>query len=78
MGRKRNNTDEEFVKAVESSISIAQVLRKIGLVPAGGNYQLANLRIKNLGLSTDHLLGQHHLKGKTHNYKNKRPIQEYL
>ncbi|KKK60433.1 hypothetical protein LCGC14_3024400 [marine sediment metagenome] len=73
----KNYTDEDFIKAVESSISIAQVLRKIGLIPAGGNYKTAKLKIKNLGLNTDHFLGQGYLKGKTHNW-TKRPLEEHL
>ena len=35
---KRRWTNEQFVEAVKSSLSYAEVLRKLGLKVAGGNY----------------------------------------
>lgn len=51
-------SDEEFTKHVQESLSIAEALRKCGLVPAGGNYDIAHKRIKRLGLSTNHFTGK--------------------
>jgi Zn finger protein HypA/HybF involved in hydrogenase expression len=54
MAKPRKYTDEEFINAVKESCSILQVLKKVGLKAAGGNYKIAKERIKNLGLYTDH------------------------
>jgi hypothetical protein len=39
-------------------------LRKIGLVPKGGNYRTVHMEAIRLGLDTSHWLGHAHLKGK--------------
>jgi hypothetical protein len=64
---RRSYTDQQFIEAVQQSRSIAQVLRKIGIRPAGGNYELAKQRIKELRLDTSHLVGGGWAKG-THNH----------
>ncbi|WP_375419040.1 HNH endonuclease signature motif containing protein [uncultured Hymenobacter sp.] len=51
------STDDEFRQAVAESLSVAQVLNRIGLVPAGGNYKTVYERIKRLGLGTSHFTG---------------------
>jgi 5-methylcytosine-specific restriction endonuclease McrA len=59
VGRSRRRyTDEDVANAVARAVSIADALRRLGLVPAGGNYELLYQRIRQLGLNTDHLLGQ--------------------
>lgn len=78
MKRKRSFTDEEFIEAVKSSMSIRKTLIKLGLVPSGNSYRVFHKAREKLGVSSAHFLGQGYLKGKTHNYLNKRPIQEYL
>lgn len=55
--RKCLSTDEEFRRAVAGSLSVRQVLSRIGLVPAGGNYKTVHDRIKRLGLDTSHFTG---------------------
>ncbi len=75
MGTNRY-TKNDFIEAVKSSISMRQVLRKLGLVEAGGNYHQAKLRIKNLQLDTSHFLGQGHLRGKSHSWTKKIPLSE--
>jgi len=57
-------TEEQFIDAVKSSTSIRQVLSKLGLKEAGGNYSITKTRIKNLGLDTSHFKGQAWNKGK--------------
>lgn len=56
--RKCLSTDEEFAQAVAESLSVAQVLGRIGLVPAGGNYKTVQARIRRLGLDTEHFTGK--------------------
>jgi hypothetical protein len=52
------STDEEFRQAVAASLSVRQVLERIGLVPAGGNYKTVQARIGKLGLDTSHFTGK--------------------
>jgi transposase-like protein len=61
---KRTWTDKELVEAVRGSISIADTLRKIGLVPKGGNYRTLQKVIQEMKLNTSHWLGMAHLRGK--------------
>ena len=55
--RKCLSSDEEFRVAVAESLSVRQVLGRIGLVPAGGNYKTVHGRIAKLGLDTGHFTG---------------------
>jgi len=70
-------TEEQLRSAIETSGSIRQVLSKLGLKEAGGNYETTKRRIFKLNIDTSHFHGQAHLKGKTHEY-TKRPIEYYL
>ena len=56
--RKCLSTNEEFREAVAGSLSVRQVLEKVGLVPAGGNYKTVHTRIKRLALDTSHFTGK--------------------
>ena len=76
MSKSRNYTDEEFAKAVEDSGSLRQVLQKLNLREAGGNYQCAKERIRKLGLSIDHFHGQAWNKGKK--LPKRQSIETYL
>jgi hypothetical protein len=55
--RKCFSTDDEFGQVVAESLSVRQVLERIGLVPAGGNYKTVHARIKQLALDTSHFTG---------------------
>jgi Zn finger protein HypA/HybF involved in hydrogenase expression len=74
---KRKYTDEQFIEAVKSSFSYRQVLSKLGLKEAGGNYSILKKRIHDMELNISHMTGQGHLKNKTHSY-TKKPIEYYL
>lgn len=75
--KTRRYTDEQLAEAVRTSYSIRAVLQKIGLTPAGGNYETIVKRVQSLGLDTSHFLGQAILKGTTHAY-NTRSLPEVL
>lgn len=77
MGKPRTYSDEQFIEAVKTSLSYRQVLSKLGLKEAGGNYSVMKQRIRNMGLDTSHMTGQAHLKGKTHEW-TKKPIETLL
>jgi len=77
MSKQRKYTDTELVKAVATSHSIRTVLEKIGLTPAGGNYETVKKHIQELNLDTSHFLGQAILRNRTHDY-NTRPLDTIL
>lgn len=54
---KRKWTDEQFIEAVKTSKSYAQVIRKLGLKVAGSNYDTVKRKIKELNLDTSHMTG---------------------
>lgn len=56
--RKCLSTDEEFRQAVAQSLSVRQVLERVGLVPAGGNYKTVHSRINRLELDISHFTGK--------------------
>jgi Zn finger protein HypA/HybF involved in hydrogenase expression len=77
MGKPRIYTENEFIDAVKTSTSIRQVLSKLGLKEAGGNYKVAQQRMEQLGISlADGANGQGWSKGKKLGHK--KPIEHYL
>ena len=71
-------TNEEIIQAAKESKSIAQVLTKLGLKAVGGNYRIIKRRFKELNIDTSHFTGQGHLKGKTHGWNPKIPLEDIL
>jgi Zn finger protein HypA/HybF involved in hydrogenase expression len=69
-------SEQELREAVKTSTSIRQVLDKLNIVPAGGNYQTTNRRIQKLDIDTTHFTGQAWNRGKITGPK--RHIEEYL
>lgn len=61
--RKSKYTRELLEPIVKSSVSVSQVLAKLGLKNTGGNYQNIQSRIKLVGLTTDHFTGMGWNKG---------------
>lgn len=60
-------TKIELESAVQQSTSIRQVLIKLGLIGAGGNYTTIQRWCAKWNISTSHFTGQGHNKGKTRN-----------
>jgi hypothetical protein len=58
MAKYRDYTEVDIRLAVQSSTSIAQVLRLLNLAPVGGNYQTIKQKIADLELDTSHFTGQ--------------------
>jgi hypothetical protein len=63
MGGKRSWSAEKLKDAVKSSTSWRQVIIRLGLVPAGGNYAQLQKYVKEFGLSTVHFKGKGWSKG---------------
>lgn len=77
-GRSRY-TDSQLIEAVAESTSIAQVLQKFGLKPAGGNYAIIKKRISGLGLDTSHFKDNRDwAKGRKSSFVRKRSLEEIL
>ncbi len=57
-------TEKDFVEAVKHSSSIREVIRKLGLIPAGGNYNTFHRLVLLYKVDTSHFLGQAHNRGK--------------
>lgn len=76
MSTFQKHTKESLTALIETSSSLAEVLRKLGLREGGGNR--ANLRnnIKKFNIDTSHFTGQGHMKDKTAN--NKKNWENYL
>lgn len=51
------NTEEELRQAVLTSLSIRQVLDKLDIIAAGGNYKTIHSRIKQYEIDTSHFTG---------------------
>lgn len=58
MSKYRNYKKEDIELAVSESYSMAEVLRKIGLAPIGGNYRTLKNCIINYNINTSHFTGQ--------------------
>ena len=56
--RKRTWTEEQLAKAIKESFSFRQVLKKLQLKEAGGNYAQIKKYIRELHLNTDHFKGK--------------------
>lgn len=76
MAKSKRYTDQDLILAVSESTSNAQVLTKLGLKAAGGNYKLLKRAIQELNLDTSHFTGMAWKKGKPSS--NRRDIKDYL
>jgi hypothetical protein len=68
----------ELRRLVAESISFGQVLRKLGLRPAGGNYAVLKRRLTLRQIDISHFRGKGHLKGRTHGWSPRTPLSELL
>jgi len=74
---KRKWSDEDLKKALATSISYAEIVRKLGLRTYGGNWGIVKNACTVLNLDTSYLLGQGHGKGRT-TPKNKRSLEDVM
>lgn len=78
MSRKRTWTVQQLKRAVQSSSSVAQVIRKLTLIPAGGNYVQVQKYIAQHNIDTSHFCGQGWSKGKKFDFKARIPLEDIL
>jgi hypothetical protein len=71
----RRCTDEQVRAAFEGARSIADVLRRLGLVPRGDNYRVIKNRLHELGLDVSQLGGRSWARGGN---LSRTPLEELL
>ncbi|HEY5927420.1 MAG TPA: HNH endonuclease, partial [Kofleriaceae bacterium] len=76
--KRRRWTDEQLRDAVRDSLSLAQTLRRLGLIAAGGNYDQVQRRITELGIDTSHLRGRGWNVGLKYDPRAIAPLSEVL
>ena len=74
---RHSYSESDLKEAVKTSTSLRQVLQKLKVVPAGGNYETTKKRISKFGIDTSHFTGQGHYRGKTHT-NHTRALTELL
>lgn len=78
MPKKRIWNDEDLVTAVAESLSIADVCRKLGLRPIGGNYLTVKNACERLNIDYSHFTGQGWNVGERYQNYGKRKLEDVL
>lgn len=76
--RKRKWSKENLIESVRNSSSYRQVLKKINLIPAGGNYTQLKRYILEYDLPTKHFKGKGWSKGMKNIGKPITPLKDIL
>jgi hypothetical protein len=72
----RKYSERELMEAVKTSASLAQTLKKLGVAPYGGNYEVLRKAIRHFKIDVSHFTGQLWNKGRTFGVKH--PLEKYL
>lgn len=75
---KNKRSKEELEIAAINSYSIAEMCRKLGIKPVGGNYKIIHHAIKEYGIDISHFNGQGWNKGLKFNPKPLKKIEDIL
>ena len=78
MSRKRSWNNENLVKATKNSYSIREVIKKLGLVPAGGNYAHVTRIITESKIDISHFTGKGWRKNRTFDFVPKLELEAIL
>ncbi|MCA9357045.1 HNH endonuclease [Candidatus Nomurabacteria bacterium] len=78
MSRKKKWSNDDLKKAVKSSYSVREVIKVLGLVPAGGNYVQIKQNIEELNLNTTHFTGKGWRKNRIFSFLPKSELSEIL
>lgn len=71
-------SEQDLKEAVKTSFSIAEVCRKVGLKPIGGNYKTIKDKIIKFNIDNSHFTGQGWNVGLKFKPNPAKPIEEYL
>lgn len=72
-----NWTKESIEESVKGSVSIAQALNKLGILPSPGNYRWFNKCIKKFDIDTSHFTGMAQFGPRPHRRKPLKEILQY-
>lgn len=75
---RRSWTEKDLRDAAKSSRSLRQIIKKIGLVPAGGNYAQVKKYLKEYNIETSHLKGKGWSKGLTGVGTYRKSLEEIM
>jgi len=78
MSRERSWTDKQLIEAVHASKSYRNVIKLLGLIPAGGNYEQIKQRVKDLRLDDSHFTGMGWNAGLTYSTKALPSLESLL
>lgn len=78
MFRKKKWTIELLREATKSSESIRQIIKKLGLIPAGGNHEQIKRALVEYNISTAHITGSAWRHGKTFPFAPKVKLSSIL
>ena len=76
--RRRSWNDTQLKNAVKKAKSFSQVIKMLGLVPAGGNYVQVQERIRFLKLDNSHFTGYAWNRGMRGRYLPLTPLAEIM
>lgn len=76
--QRRRWSDTDLAEAARECISLRAVLRRLGLHASGANYKTVAAALGRLGIDTSHFLGQAHLRGSTHDWTPRLPLNTIL
>ena len=74
--RLHKYTVDQLRAAIAASLSMRQTLAKLGVIPAGGNYDVLRKAIRHWHLDTSHFTGQAWNRGRSTDYR--QPVNYYL
>lgn len=74
---KYSRSYEDLIDIVKNSISISEILKKLGLRPSGSNYKTMYRYFALYSIDTSHLLGRSSTKG-TIRHKLRKPTSDIL
>lgn len=75
--RIKKYTESQLREAIAQSFSLRETLKRLGISPAGGNYQSLHKAIAYFSIDSSHFTGQGHLKGKINKHAI-RPLESIL
>lgn len=78
MGRASNWDIDDLEKAASEATSIRQVIFKLGLVPAGGNYQQVKTALEKHNIDTGHFTGKGWRKDQKFSFTPKIELRKIL
>lgn len=78
MPKQRSWTDKQLIAAVKTSKSYRSVIHKLGLIPAGGNYDHVRRITIELKIATSHFTGKSWNTGLTYETKVKPPLEKLM